>query len=158
MLTLNSDTEDIAAVCHRIALDGSEQHRNKTYVLTGPALISMHDIVAALSRNIGHRVRYIDLPGPVFGALLRFSGVDSWMANGLVAQFVEVVKPNKEGVDATDDVERITGRKATSIDEFVRRNTDALKGRDILPYIQLAGSAVVSACVAAYIYWTDKVG
>lgn len=112
----------------------------------------MYDISAALSKSIGHRVHYIDLPGPVFGALLRFSGTDPWMADGLVKQFVDVVKPNKEGIDATDHVEKITGRKPISIEQFATRNRTAFEGTDILPYLQYGGAAVMSACLIAYLY------
>lgn len=103
-LLVNSDTRDIAAVANQILLDGPTTHHKQDYILTGPALISAPDMAASLTRQLDHTVRYLHLPGPIFGFMLRLAGADAWTANGVVAQFVEIVRPNKEGIEAPTDV------------------------------------------------------
>ncbi|KAJ4405300.1 hypothetical protein N0V82_010334 [Gnomoniopsis sp. IMI 355080] len=140
------DTADIAAVAHRVMGDGPKQHAGQVYVLTGPKLINMPELATILSQQIGHRVRYLHLPGSIFKQLVKLGGADEFMANGLVAQFVEIIRPGLEGVDISGDIEKITGRRATSFEDWVARNRDKFEGFDIGPYIAsilVAGFAVV---------------
>lgn len=119
----------------QVLKDGPSKHHGEYHILTGPELLSMPEIAACFSRAIGHKVRYLHLPGPVFGLLLRVSGIDAWMADGLVAQFVEVVRPGLENLEIQDTVERITGRKPVSFEEFAKKNREKFEGFDVLPYV-----------------------
>lgn len=131
----NRDTADIAATSHRIIVDGPKLHAGKAYVLTGPRLMNMPELAIILSNKIGHKVRYLHLPGPIFKRLLKLGGMDDFMANGLVAQFVEIIRPGLEGVEVSADIEKIIGRKATSFEEWVTRNKQHFEGFDAGPYI-----------------------
>ncbi|KAJ4387267.1 hypothetical protein N0V93_007856 [Gnomoniopsis smithogilvyi] len=144
------DTADIAVVAHRVILDGPKNHAGQVYVLTGPRLINMPELATILSQGIGHRVRYLHLPSPIFKQLLKLGGADEFMANGLVAQFVEIIRPGLEGVDVSNDIENITGKRATSFEEWVAKNEDKFKGFDTGLYIAsclVAGAAVVGLFV-----------
>lgn len=100
------DSADIAAVVGRVlAEDG---HESREYVLTGPELFSAPDLARELTALTGRRVRYLHLPGPVFFLVLRLSGMSAWMANGLVHQFIDVVRSG-EGAFVTDTVRELTG-------------------------------------------------
>lgn len=114
----------------------------------------MPEIAAIFTHAIGHKVRYLHLPGPIFGLLLRASGMDAWMANGLVAQFVEVIRPGLENIEIQDTVERITGRKPVSFEEFARRNRGTFEGFDVLPYL---GAGVVGVGALA-VYGVMQLG
>lgn len=116
-------------------IDGPTFHAGKVYVLTGPRLVNMPDLAKILSKEVGHKVRYLHLPGPIFKRLLKLGGMDEFWANGLVAQFVEIIRPGLEGVEVSDDIEKITGRKATSFEEWVARNKQQFEGFDAGPYI-----------------------
>lgn len=121
-------------------LDGPTLHAEKVYQLTGPRLINMPELAEILSKGIGHNVRYLHLPGPIFKRLLKLTGMDEFWANGLVAQFVEIIRPGLEGVEISDDIEKITGKRATSFEEWVAKNKQKFEGFDAGPYI--AASAV----------------
>lgn len=128
-------------------LDGPKTHAGQVYVLTGPKLVNMPELATIFSKEIGHRVRYLHLPSLLFKQLVKLGGADEFMANGLVAQFVEIIRPGLEGVDVSDDIENITGRRATSFEEWVARNKDKFVGFDMGPYITsglVAGFAVMT--------------
>lgn len=125
-------------------VDGPDKHAGQTYILTGPKLLNMSEIAAILSRTIGHRVRYLHLPGWMFKRLVKLGGADEFMADGLVAQFVEIIRPGLEGIEVSDDIERITGRPATSFAEWAAKNKDKLKGVDGWPYFASALAAGVA--------------
>ncbi|KAG8157550.1 hypothetical protein KVR01_012592 [Diaporthe batatas] len=145
------DTADIAAVAHRVILDGPTKHAGRAYVLTGPERLNMSEFAASLSRAIGHRVRYLHLPSRVFRRMVKLGGrVDDFMVDGLVAQFVEIVRAGDD-VDVSRDVEEILGRLATSVEQWGARNRERLEGFDVLPYI--ASGFVVGMAVLGYLVW-----
>lgn len=126
-------------------IDGPTIHAGKVYVLTGPRLVNMPELAERLSKEIGHKVRYLHLPGPIFKRLLKLGGMDEFWANGLVAQFVEIIRPGLEGVEVSTDIEKITGRKATSFEEWVARNKQNFGGFDAGPYIAAGAIGVLAA-------------
>ena len=119
------DTHDIAAVAARVLVE--DGHGGRTYVLTGPELLSMRDIAAQLSAVLGRRVRYVHLPGPVFYLLLRLTGTDPFTARGLQHQFVDVFRRGQDdGAVFTETVRSVTGVPPRSFVEFVEANRQAL--------------------------------
>lgn len=119
-------------------VDGPDKHAGQTYILTGPKLLNMPEIASILSQAIGHRVRYLHLPGWMFRRLVKMGGADEFMADGLVAQFVEIIRPGLEGIEVSSDIEKITGRPATSFGEWAAKNKDKFKGFDVWPYMAVA--------------------
>lgn len=131
-------------------MDGPYKHPAKNDVITGPQVISLPEVTAAMSRQIGHRVRYLDLPGPIFGLCLRLGSIDSWTVNGLVAQFTEIVRSNKEGIEASDVVRCITGRSPKSFEQFAAEHKDYFDCTDTTPYVGVA-TGITLVCVCALV-------
>ena len=119
------DTHDIAAVAARVLAE--QGHEGCTHVLTGPELLSMPAVAEQLSAVLGRRVRPVRLPSPLFYALLRVTGNDSFTAAGLRHQFRDVVRHGRDDADAfTETVRTITGRAPRSLTEFAEANRVAL--------------------------------
>lgn len=115
------DTEDIARVASRVLVE--DGHIGQEYVLTGPELLGMRDIAGLLASELGHPVRFVQLPSPAYRLLLRLSGVDGWTARGVTRQFAQVVRHGRDGAaDLTDRVAVLTGAPPRDFAEFVRRN------------------------------------
>ena len=110
------DKRDVAQVAATV-LTG-DGHENATYFLTGPQTLDMREAAARLSKAIGHKVRYLDLPSPMFWAILRLAGNSRWMAKGLVVQFDDVVAGHHD-IDPTFEIERLTGKPPHSFSEFI---------------------------------------
>ena len=116
------DTRDVARTA--VTVMGEEGHHRATYFLTGPEGLDMRQIAGRLSDVFARRVRYIDLPNPIFAAILRLSGNSRWMTKGLVVQFDHVVAGHHD-IDITCEVERLTGAPPRSLSEFARDYRDA---------------------------------
>jgi hypothetical protein len=107
------DISDFAA--HVLTTAG---HEGKTYTLTGPASLSMHQIAAAIGNAIGKTVTY--LPVPVDGARQSMAqmGLDDWMVN-LMCDYFTAYSANW-GDLVTDDFQRVTGKAPRNIEQFAR--------------------------------------
>ncbi len=111
------DTRDVARVAAKVLTE--DGHEKATYFLTGPDTLDMDEAADRISKIIGKKVRYINLPTSVFRLFLRFTGNSAWMANGLVNQFADVVAGHHD-IDPTFEIERLTGKSPHSFDDFIR--------------------------------------
>lgn len=116
------DTRDIARVAATVLTQ--EGHSRATYFLTGPETFDMTEAAVQLSTVMGSKVRYLDLPVPVFRTVLRLTGNSRWMANGLIAQFSDMVAGHHD-IDPTGEVERLTGQSPRDFASFLRDHRDA---------------------------------
>lgn len=110
------DTRDVARLAATVLTE--DGHEGATYFLTGPETLDMKEASARLSKVIGHKVRYLDLPSPIFWAILRLTGNSKWMAKGLVVQFDDVVAGHHD-IDPTFEIERLTGKPPHSFTDFI---------------------------------------
>ena len=101
-------------------------HQNKTYQLTGPVSISLHDVAAALSKVLGKEVKYIDVPPEAAIDAMVGMGFPEWVANGYSELFVNFSQGGGDRV--TDDVKHLTGHPARSYEQFARDFAQAFGG------------------------------
>ena len=108
------DIRDIAE-CAAAVLT-SDGHIGKTYVLTGPRAISFHDVANALSGALDKPVTYINVPNEAMVQSMTEMGFPEWTAQGLA----ELMDGFKDGFakEATDNVERLTGHPARTVETF----------------------------------------
>ncbi len=110
------DTRDVARVAATVLT--KDGHEGATYFLTGPETLDMKEAARRMSKVLGHKVRYLDLPSPLFWALLRLTGNSGWTAKGLVVQFADVVAGHHD-IDPTFEIERLTGTPPHDFTDFL---------------------------------------
>ncbi|WP_312491180.1 SDR family oxidoreductase [Sphingomonas sp.] len=120
------DTRDVARVAATVLTE--DGHAGATYFLTGPETLDMKEAAARLGEVTGRRVRYLNLPKPLFAALLRLTGNSRWMTRGLVVQFADVVAGHHD-IDPTFEIERLTGHPPRDFRTFVRDHRAAFTGQ-----------------------------
>lgn len=120
------DTRDVARVAATVLRESG--HASATYFLTGPETLDMAEAAARLGAVTGRKVRYLDLPNPLFAALLRVTGNSRWLTRGLVVQFADVVAGHHD-IDPTCEIERLTGVPPHDFTSFVRDHRDAFARR-----------------------------
>jgi len=110
------DIRDIAE-CAAAVLT-SKDHVGETYVLTGPRAVSFHDVANALSGALGKPVTYVNVPNEALVQSMTAMGFPEWTAQG----FAELMDGFKDGFakEATDNVERLTGHPARSVETFAQ--------------------------------------
>jgi uncharacterized protein YbjT (DUF2867 family) len=117
------DAADIAAVAACALTD--ESHANQTYTLSGPSAVSYREIADLLSSMLGRTIGYNDMPVEDFRRWMLENGRLEWEADHALALF-EMYRAGL-GETVTDVVERVTGRSATPIEDYLRRSLDGLR-------------------------------
>ncbi|MGW9380454.1 NmrA family NAD(P)-binding protein [Streptomyces albidoflavus] len=106
------DAEDIADVA--VAALRDERHVGETYELTGPRLLSFHDVARELSEASGRPVTYVPVPAAEHRAAL--------VAAGEPVEFAELFRLILDGRNArlTDGVRRVLGREPRDFSRYAR--------------------------------------
>jgi len=115
------DTRDIvdaaAAVLTGIGNEG------KSYILTGPEAISMHDVARIFTKVLGKDVQYVSVPGDAAVESMTSMGFPEWIARG----YAELSEGFSRGFasQTTDNVEKLTNHPARSFEQFARDFSEA---------------------------------
>jgi len=108
------DIRDIAAVA--VIVLAASGHGGKSYTLTGAEALTNDQVAEKISRVVRQKISYVDLPPAEFKKAIMSAGIPEWSADALL----DLQRFYREGKASTvtDDVERLTGRKAISFDQF----------------------------------------
>lgn len=109
------DARDIAAVAVKALTE--DGHEGKTYLLTGPEAISYDDIAKAFSKALSREIKYVPVSSEVAHKGMIDSGMPEWLADDLTG--LNKVFAAGHASEISPDVEKVTGRKAHSIEDFV---------------------------------------
>ena len=96
----------------------TEGHEGQTYVLTGPAQYSFHDVACGLSKALGKEVRYVNVPMEAAREAMIGVGMPEWVAEAYCEYFENYIKGGSAGV--TGDFEKVTGHPPRSYETFAR--------------------------------------
>ncbi len=110
------DSRDISEFAAHVLTTAG--HEGKTYTLTGPASISMHQVAAAIGEAIGKAVKYVPVTIEAQRQSILQMGMDEWMAN-LLGDYSAAYSANW-GDLVTDDFQRVMGKAPRSIAQFGR--------------------------------------
>ena len=108
------DIRDIAAVA--VMVLAATGHEGKSYALTGGEALTNEQVAEKISRVAGRKISYVDLPPAEFKKAILSTGTPEWSADALL----DLQRLYREGKASllTDDVERLTGRKPITFDQF----------------------------------------
>jgi uncharacterized protein YbjT (DUF2867 family) len=110
------DLRDIGAVAVKTLTE--DNHAEKTYTLTGPEALSNNRVAEILSARLGREIRYIDLSPKEMKHALLSAGTPEWSANSIL-ELNELYR-NGGASTVSGDVERVLGRKPTTLEQFSR--------------------------------------
>jgi NAD(P)H dehydrogenase (quinone) len=108
--------DDIAAVAVAVLTDPSA-HRHGTYSLTGPEAFTLTEAAAVMSRVTGRPYRFEDETLEEAYASRATYGAPDWQVDAWVSTYAAIASGELAGV--SDDVERISGRPATSLERLL---------------------------------------
>ena len=118
-----TDIRDVGAVIVRAFADPA--HRNQSYDLTGPELLTFTQIAERCSRALGCAIEYVDQPMEEFRKVLPSAGLDPWRVDAVCKEFEAIAAG---AIDhTTDTIERLLGRPACSLDRFLADHLDAFR-------------------------------
>lgn len=121
-----------------VAVLTGEGHENQTYNITGPELQTFEEVAAIMAEVTGSPVEYVPLDDEGQYAMFDAMGiprrpVDDSEVNGIPWNSDDMVtfgQAIREGFLelCTNDVERLTGRKARSVRQMIEDNAEMLRG------------------------------
>src|SRR4029077_9046003 len=117
---------DVARVVAVVLADPGA-HLGRIYELTGPRSQDMHGVAREFSEALNREVTYSDIPVEDWERGLKKVGLPEHLTRHLVAM-AELHRAGRYDRLA-DGVERLTGRPAISVREFVSLNADKFGGR-----------------------------
>lgn len=117
------DARDIAAVA--FAALTQPGHEGKTYVITGGEAFSYYQLADKISALTGKKVSYVDVPSSEVVKAMTGFGAPEWLAKDLAALGESFAAGH--GAAVTDVVEKATGKKPITIDQFLKDHVEAFK-------------------------------
>lgn len=93
-------------------------HEGQTYIVTGPALYSFHDVANGLSKALGREVKYVNVPMEAARQTIIGLGIPEWVAEAFCEYFANYCTGGSAG--PTKDFEKVTGHMPRSFETFAR--------------------------------------
>lgn len=118
-----ADVRDIAAVCVEV-LTGAG-HAGRSYEITGPEILTFHDVAERFSEVLGVKIEYV--PMPIEGFRERMKNVlEPWHLNAVCELFREI---DEIGLDhTTGTVRQLLGREPIPLRQFIRDHAASFRG------------------------------
>ena len=117
---------DVARVVVAV-LDDPRTHLGRIYELTGPRSQDMHGIAREYSEALDREVTYWDIPPEQWERELKTVGLPEHLTRHLLTM-AELTRAGRYD-RMTDGVERLTGRPAIGVRDFVSLHADRFGGR-----------------------------
>jgi len=109
-----ADARDIGAVCAEV-LTGTG-HAGKSYEITGPEVLTFHQVAERFSAVLGKKVEYVPMPMDQFRERMT-NILKPWHLNAVCELFREI---EEVGLDhTTDTFRKLMGREPRSVRQFV---------------------------------------
>lgn len=118
------DVEDIAAVAVEALTEPG--HAGYAYEITGPELLSYHDIARILSETIGKPVGYQDIPPAAARQAMRAVGLPEWNVDGILELMDQMRAGEYERL--SDAVSEVGKKDPNRFKDFVRQYAETFKG------------------------------
>ncbi|OGP78263.1 MAG: NAD(P)-dependent oxidoreductase [Deltaproteobacteria bacterium RBG_16_49_23] len=117
------DVRDIAAAAAAVLTKSG--HENRAYNLTGPEALSNHEVAEILSKVTGRKINYVNVSEDDARRGMREAG----MPEVIVEALIELYAIQRAGYTAalSPDVERVTGKKPMSFNQFATDYVEAFK-------------------------------
>ena len=116
------DVRDIAAVAAKLLTKNNgnrgQQYENKAYDITGPEALSYSQAAEIISKEIGRKISYVDIPEEDARKAMKGIGMEDWLIDAMM-EFYNIIRAGYAS-QITNTVEQIIGRNPTSFAQFVR--------------------------------------
>jgi uncharacterized protein YbjT (DUF2867 family) len=112
------DVYDIVRVAAKVLTE--QGHEYKSYELTGPEVLSHFEAATIITEVLGKPVFYPNPSEEDYIGALKGAGVPDFVAPAMIGIY-SIIKENKVNY-ATDWVEKLTGRKPTTLKEVIQKD------------------------------------
>ena len=112
---VRSDVSEVAAKI----LENPGKWENQTLNMTGPEELSMAEIVKAVSEYFGKEIKYIEETVEEAYESRKIWKAEQWEYDSWVSTYTAIAENEQSGI--SNDIEKVLGRKATSLAEYLEK-------------------------------------
>lgn len=112
---VRSDVSEVAAKI----LENLGKWENQTLNMTGPEELSMAEIVKAVSEYFGKEIKYIEETVEEAYETRKIWKAEQWEYDSWVSTYTAIAENEQSGI--SNDIEKVLGRKATSLAEYLEK-------------------------------------
>ena len=109
---------DVSEVVAKI-LENPGKCENQTLNMTGPEELSMTEIVKAVSEYFGKEIKYIEETVEEAYESRKIWKAEQWEYDSWVSTYTAIAENEQSGI--SNDIEKVLGRKATSLVEYLEK-------------------------------------
>ena len=109
---------DVSEVTAKI-LENPGKWENQTLNMTGPEELSMTEIVKAVSEYFGKEIKYIEETMEEAYESRKIWKAEQWEYDSWVSTYTAIAENEQSGI--SNDIEKVLGRKATSLVEYLKK-------------------------------------
>ena len=114
-VVVRSDVSESAAKI----LENPEKWENQTLNMTGPEELTMDEITEIASKHLGKEIKYIDETVEEAYESRKIWKAEQWEYDSWVSTYTAIAENEQSGI--SDDIEKILGRKGTSLAEYLKK-------------------------------------
>ncbi|MEJ8568039.1 SDR family oxidoreductase [Elongatibacter sediminis] len=100
-------------------------HENRTYLISGPDLLSFADMAGVFSEVLGRPVTYVEQPPAEFREQMIGLGLPAWNVDAMLELFALIAQDRNARV--TTEFREITGREPRDLARFIRDHAAAFE-------------------------------
>ena len=116
--------DDVAAAFVAVLTQSVEQNAAREFIITGPEAVTWSDAAAAASRALGRTITFNDMSRDDFRAMMISWGAFTDDNVDIGIMFHQDAFREGKAARVTDDFTTLTGRPATTIDEWWQQNAE----------------------------------
>lgn len=109
---------DVSEVVAKI-LENPGKCENQTLNMTGPEELSMDEIVKTVSKYFGKEIKYIEETVEEAYESRKIWKAEQWEYDSWVSTYTAIAENEQSGI--SNDIEKVLGRKATSLVEYLEK-------------------------------------
>ena len=110
---VRSDVSEVAAKI----LENPEKWKNQTLNMTGPEELTMDEITKLASKYLGKEIKYIPETVDEAYESRKIWKAEQWEYDSWVSTYTAIAEGEQAGI--SNDIEKVLGRKATSLTEYL---------------------------------------
>ena len=109
-------TRDIGMVIAKVLSE--DGHAGQNYEVTGPEILSFHDVAEIFSRTLGKKVDYINVPIDEYKKTLSQFLTNQWHLDSVIDLFKGIAAGGIE--DKTNTFQDLMGKSPCSLEQFIQ--------------------------------------
>ena len=109
-------TKDVGTVIAKVLSE--DGHEGKNYEVTGPEILSFHDVAEIFSKVLGKKVDYINVPIDEYKKTLSQFLTNQWHLDSVIDLFKDIAEGGIE--DKTDTFQDLIGKSPCSLEQFIQ--------------------------------------